>query len=138
RLRPDFYIASIGRSGSTLLCNWLTRLPDQLVFNEPFFCRTDNSRLLKIQLDGFGMPATPAEWEARDEAAEERFERLMANRLDGRRWAFKEVLCEEHGRAHDHFDPPKVMITVRNIVDVALSFFEKHRAQANLARFCDE
>ena len=30
------------------------------------------------------------------------------------------------------------MITVRNIVDVALSFFEKHRAQANLARFSDE
>jgi hypothetical protein len=136
--RPDFYIAAIGRSGSTMLCNWLTRLPDQLVFNEPFFCRPENSRLLRIQLESFGMPVDPAEWEARDEAVQERFERLMTHRLQGRRWAFKEVLCREHRRVLDHFDPPKVVITVRNIIDVALSFFEKHRAQGNLARFSDE
>jgi hypothetical protein len=136
--RPDFYIAAIGRSGSTMLCNWLTRLPDQLVFNEPFFSRRENSRLLKIQLASFGMPATCEEWEKRDEPADQRFERLMGRRLDGRRWAFKEVLCEEHERALERFAPPKVVICVRNIVDVALSFFEKHRTQANLARFSDE
>src|SRR5207253_865011 len=128
----------IGRSGSTLLCNWLTRIPDQLVFNEPFFCRPENSRLLRIQLESFGMPVTAEEWDQRDEDADRRFERLMATRLERRRWAFKEVLCEEHSRALDRFAPPKVLITVRNIVDVALSFFEKHRAQDNLARFSDD
>jgi hypothetical protein len=138
RLRPDFYIAAIGRSGSTLLCNWLTRAPNQLVFNEPFFCRPENSRLLRIQLANFGMPAAADEWEQQDETAERRFERLMAWRLAAKRWAFKEVLCEEHWRARALFDPPKVLITVRNIVDVALSFFEKHRAQGNLARFSDQ
>jgi hypothetical protein len=136
--RPDFYMASIGRSGSTLLCNWLTRIPDQLVFNEPFFCRPQNSRLLKIQLRNFGMPTSDDEWEPREESADERFSRLMATRLEGRRWGFKEVLSEEHTRVLDRFAPAKVLITVRNIVDVALSFFEKHRTQGNLERFSDE
>lgn len=137
-MRPDFYIAAIGRSGSTLLCNWLTRAPGQLVFNEPFFCRRSNSRLLRIQLANFGMPASADEWRERDERAEERFGRLMAKRLENRRWAFKEVLCEEHERVLANFAPPKIVLTVRNIADAALSFFEKHRSQENLDRFDDE
>jgi hypothetical protein len=136
--RPDFYIAAIGRSGSTLLGNWLTRPPDQLVFNEPFFSRLENSRLLRIQLAAFGMAADDDEWERRDESANARFTRLMATRLEGRRWAFKEVLSKEHRRSLELFAPPKIIITVRNIVDVALSFFEKHRAQQNLERFGDD
>src|SRR4051812_22329475 len=47
---PDFYVAAIGRSGSTLLCNWLASPPQRLVFLEPFFLRPENSRLLRIQL----------------------------------------------------------------------------------------
>jgi hypothetical protein len=136
-LKPDFYMASIGRSGSTLLCNWLTCVPDQLVFNEPFFCRPENSRLLRIQLRNFGIPTSDEEWETREESADERFRRLMTTRLEGRRWGFKEVLSEEHARALEHFSPAKVLITVRDIVDVALSFFEKHRTQGNLERFSD-
>lgn len=136
--RPDFYVAAIGRSGSTILCNWLTRAPGQLVFNEPFFSRPGNSRLLRIDLANFGMPVTEEEWQWRLEAAETRFVRLMNSRLAGKRWAFKEVLCEEHDRVLQQFRPPKVVITVRNIVDVALSFFEKHREQQNLERFGDE
>ena len=137
-LRPDFYIAAIGRSGSTALCNWLCRPPEQLVFNEPFFLRTTNPRLLRIQLADFGMPAGEQEWAQEDASGLERFRRLMTARLRGRRWAMKEVLCEEHARVVAAFAPPRVIITVRNIVDVALSFFEKHRVQNNLDRFSDE
>ena len=137
-MRPDFYIAAIGRSGSTLLCNWLTRAPHQLVFNEPFFCRRSNSRLLRIQLANFGMAASAGEWREREETAEERFERIMAKRLEDRRWAFKEVLYEEHEKVLAGFAPPKIVITLRNIADAALSFFEKHRTQDNLDRFDDE
>jgi len=135
---PDFYVAAIGRSGSTMLCNWLATPPDRLVFLEPFFLRPQNSRLLRIQLRDFGMPASDEEWDQREEGASGRFARLMAQRLRGRHWALKEVLCEEHFRILDELRPAKVLITVRNIADVALSFFEKHRAQDNLDRFSDD
>ncbi len=134
---PDFYIAAIGRSGSTLLSNWLTRPPDRLVFIEPFFLRTSNPRLLRIQLANFGLPVDDQDWSRGDTDAAQRFRRIMGPRLIGRRWAFKEVLCEEHFKILDAFAPPRVVITVRNIADVALSLFEKHRLQNNLDRFDD-
>jgi hypothetical protein len=135
---PDFYVAAIGRSGSTMLCNWLASPPERLVFNEPFFLRPQNSRLLRIQLEDFALAVTDEEWAERDESAAERFDRLMAPRLAGRRWALKEVLSEEHVRALDALIPARVLITVRDIADVALSFFEKHRTQGNLDRFSDD
>jgi hypothetical protein len=136
--RPDFYVAAMGRSGSTMLCNWLTRPPEQLVFIEPFFTRTSNPRLLRIQLADFGLAVDDEHWAFADDTAAERFRRLMAARLRGRRWGFKEVLTEEHYRAIGAFSPQRVLITVRNIADVALSFFEKHRLQNNIDRFDDE
>jgi hypothetical protein len=135
---PDFYVAAIGRSGSTMLCNWLASPPNRLVFHEPFFLRPQNSRLLRIQLDELGMAVSDEDWAERDETPAQRFERLMAPRLQGRRWGLKEVLCEEHVRILDALAPARVLITVRNIADVALSFFEKHRVQGNLDRFSDE
>lgn len=135
---PDFYIAAIGRSGSTMLANWLSHPPERIVFNEPFFLRPTNSRLLRIQLRNLGMPVADSEWAAADEAPLERFRRLMGPRLRGRRWAAKEVLCEEHLAMTRAFAPPRVLVTVRDIVDVALSFFEKHRLQDNLDRFGDD
>lgn len=135
---PDFYVAAIGRSGSTMLCNWLSSPPQHLVFLEPFFLRPMNSRLLRIQLRDFGMPVCDDDWAQRDETAPDRFDRLMYHRLMGRNWALKEVLCEEHVRVIDALNPGKVLITVRNIGDVALSFFEKHRTQDNLDRFGDD
>lgn len=135
---PDFYIAAIGRSGSTMLSNWLSTPPDRIVFMEPFFLRPMNSRLLRIQLANLGMPVSDAEWEASDPSALDRFRRLMVPRLEGRRWAAKEVLCEEHEAMTETFAPPRVLVSVRNIEDVALSFFEKHRLQDNLDRFGDD
>lgn len=135
---PDFYVAAIGRSGSTMLCNWLSSPPQHIVFLEPFFLRAMNSRLLRIQLRDFGMPVSDEDWAQRDEAAPDRFGRLMCHRLLGRNWALKEVLCKEHVRILDALKPGKVLITVRDIGDVALSFFEKHRTQGNLDRFSDD
>jgi hypothetical protein len=135
---PDFYVAAIGRSGSTMLCNWLATPPERLVFLEPFFLRSMNSRLLRIQLRDFGMAISDDEWDERDETAAERFGRVMGDRLKGRRWAFKEVLCGEHLKVIDRLRPARVLITVRNIADVALSFFEKHRTQSNLDPFSDD
>jgi hypothetical protein len=135
--RPDFYLAAMGRSGSTMICNWLTSPPDQLVFSEPLFTEVANTRLLRIQLANFGMPVVDAEWAVEDGSAGARFRRMVAPRLAGKRWGVKEVLCSEHGRYIEQLVPRRVLISVRNIVDVAVSFFEKHRAQGNLHRFND-
>jgi hypothetical protein len=135
---PDFYLAAMGRSGSTMVCNWLTLPPDQLVFVEPSFLDVRNTRLLRIQLTNFGMAPSAGEWDLQDPSATTRFERLMVPRLAGKRWGLKEVLCSEHRSVIDRLAPRRVLISVRNIFDVALSFFEKHRAQDNLHRFNDD
>ncbi len=135
---PDFYLAAMGRSGSTMICNWLTLPPEQMVFVEPSFLAAQNTRLLRIQLANFGMAVSDWEWDLQDGSAAERFERIMAPRLRGRRWAWKEVLGSEHLAVIDQLAPPRVLISVRDILDVALSFFEKHRAQDNLHRFDDQ
>jgi hypothetical protein len=136
--RPDFYIAAMGRSGSTMIANWLTSPPSQMVFVEPSFLNPPNTRLLRIQLESFGMEVSDSEWGREDVSAAARFARLMAPRLAGRNWAVKEVLCSEHLAALDQLRPHRVLITVRNVHDVALSFFEKHRLQGNLSRFSDQ
>jgi hypothetical protein len=94
-----------------------------MVFIEPSFLSRANTRLLRIQLADFGMPVTDEEWAAVDHSAADRFARLMGPRLRGRRWAVKEVLCSEHHAALDAFSPPRVVMSVRSIDDVALSFF---------------
>ena len=137
-LRPDFYIAAIGRSGSTMLCNWLSEPPKRIVFNEPFFLRPANSRLLRIQLRNLGLEVSEQEWTAADRTPPDRFRRIMGPRLEGRRWAAKEVLCDEHLAMTRTFAPPRVLVTVRDLEQIALSFFEKHRLQDNLDRFSDD
>jgi hypothetical protein len=121
-----------------MVCNWLTLAPEQLVFVEPSFLDVRNNRLLRIQLANFGMAPSDREWDEEDASAAARFRRLMAPRLTGRRWALKEVLCSEHNAAIDKLSPSRILISVRNIFEVAVSFFEKHRVQDNLHRFDDQ
>ena len=121
-----------------MLCNWFTRPPDQLVFVEPFFLHRANPRLLRIQLEHFGMTVRDEDWSHTDATGQERFRRIMWPRLRGRKWGLKEVLCREHVQVVRELTPKCVLIMVRNIRDVALSFFEKHRLQNNLDRFSDE
>lgn len=134
---PDFYIAAMGRSGSTMLANWLSSPPDRIVFVEPSILTLPNTRLLRIQLENLGLGPDDEEWNFEDESAAARFERLLAPRLTGRRWALKEVLFAEHASAIDQLQPSRILISVRDMFDVALSFFEKHRFQNNLSRFSD-
>ncbi|WP_169793700.1 sulfotransferase [Novosphingobium fuchskuhlense] len=132
---PDFVIAALGRSGSTMIANWLTRPPGEIVLIEPFLFALENPAMLHRQFADLGMAASPAEWSAYDADWQARFARLFAPRLAGRRWAVKEVLGEEHRRLIAAFAPPRVVITVRDIDAIAASFLEKHRRQGNRHRF---
>ena len=121
-----------------MIANWLTSSARRLVFIEPSFLSLPNTRLLRIQLESIGIGPTDDEWDREDASAPARFGRLMTPRLAGRSWAVKEVLCSEHFAALDQLGPRRVLVTVRDIEDVALSFFEKHRLQANMDRFSDQ
>jgi hypothetical protein len=127
---PEFVIASIGRSGSTLISNWLTHPPDRIVISEPVFFRLHTFQILRDQLAGLGMSFTDDEWLAEDADGHARFLRLFAPRLAGKHWAFKEVLSEQYNRVLNEITPPRVVLTVRHIAEVAASFLEKHRLQA--------
>ncbi|TCU59817.1 hypothetical protein EDF58_102505 [Novosphingobium sp. PhB57] len=135
--RPDFYIASMGRTGSTMIANWLTLPPEQIVLIEPFLFALKNPTMLRTQLENLGLGATDAEWGFADTTWRGRFRRLLAPRLAGRRWALKEVLAAEHRPVLEYFAPPCVVVTVRDMRDIAASFMEKHRIQDNLHRFDD-
>lgn len=134
-LRPDFIIASLGRSGSTMIANWLTRPPGEIVLIEPFLFALRNPAMLHSQFADFGIAATAEEWSHPDADWQARFARLFAPRLARRRWAVKEVLGDEHRKLIAAFAPPKVVITVRDIDAIAASFLEKHRRQGNRHRF---
>ena len=127
---PEFLIASIGRSGSTLLSNWLTHPPEHLVLSEPVFFRLHTFQILRDQFTSFGIDISDAEWLAEDADCHARFCRLFAPRLAGRRWGFKEVQAEQYNRVMDEITPPRVVLTVRRIDDIAASYLEKHRRQA--------
>jgi len=133
--RPDFLIASLGRSGSTMIANWLTRPPEQIVLIEPFLFDLQNPAMLHRQFAELGIPASPEEWAFADADWQARFQRLFAPRLQGKRWAIKEVLGSEHRKVLAAFAPPRVVVTVRDIDAIAASFLEKHRLQGNRDRF---
>lgn len=135
-LRPDLYIAAIGRSGSTMLCNTLTRAPEQIIFIEPKFHTPPYRALLAPQLAQYGFEISPAaEQQAEGLGPAARLSHLLGPHLRPIKWGFKEVQCSEHQRVLDLFAPKHILINVRHIFNVALSFMEKHRRQGNEDRF---
>jgi hypothetical protein len=129
-LYPDLYIASMGRSGSTLIANWLS-VPDydQYIFVEPNLAQ-GVSPLLLTQLERFNLSgALPG-----SDATLADFSVLLA----GRKWGVKEVKGLLHDELGTSIRPRRVVITVRDIAEVYLSLVEKHRIQGIDDRFDPE
>lgn len=135
RLQPDIYIAAMGRSGSTILANALNHPPNQVMFTEPGFHTPPYRGLLNGQLARLGQkPPLPAKGDDPVSA----LRKALGTYLEGRKWGFKEVQCAEHRKVQQLFAPKMVLLGVRNIRDIALSFFEKHLKQQNTDRFPPE
>jgi len=135
-LKPDLYIAAIGRSGSTMLCNMLTSEPAQIIFIEPKFHTPPYRTLLAPQLAQYGMEISEQQQkQAHGLAPLAMVDHLLGAHLRQIKWGFKEVQCSEHQKVLDLFAPAHILINTRHIFNVALSFLEKHRRQGNEARF---
>lgn len=131
-LRPNIYIAAIGRSGSTMLCSILTREPDHIVFVEPKFHKPPYRKMLTPQLLQYGMEISKAQYnQAQGQPPLAQLDELLGARLRQIKWGFKEVQCREHQRVLSIFRPAHILINVRHIFSVAISFMEKHRRQGN-------
>jgi len=133
--RMDLYMASMGRSGSTLIANWLTIPGKQVVLLEPEFPKGLRHRSLIRQCEGLGFPVSEAEWSEQDSCAAERIERILGPRLGRLRWGVKEVQCAYHKSILKDYAPACVLVTVRNIRNVFISFVDKHRRQGNDAQY---
>jgi hypothetical protein len=120
----------MGRSGSTLIANWLS-VPDQgqYIFVEPNLGQ-GVSPLLRTQLERFNLsgPFFAGEATLAD------FNTLLA----GRKWGVKEVKGMLHDQLGISIRPRRVVITVRDIAEVYLSLVEKHRIQGVDDRFDPE
>lgn len=112
----DFYIAALGRSGSTALANYLSTPPDHVVFHEPGLSRSAPTRLFPMQLADWGIPE---------------------DRAFDRHWAAKETRAAFHQPMLERYRPAKVLLGVRRVRDAALSLLEKHRRQDLLGEYDD-
>jgi hypothetical protein len=126
------YIAAMGRSGSTALCNLLTSPPRRLALVEPWLHLGAKSKTLLQQLQRFGFDVSEEDWKvsgkgtADEESTEDRLERLISPLLATLdRWAVKEVRPDFHDENIALLKPRKTLVLVRDIRDVVLSLLEK-------------
>jgi hypothetical protein len=112
----DVYIAAMGRSGSTALANWLTIPPTHFVLHEPGLLRSQPTRLLGMQLSGWG---------------------VTLDDVMSAHWAAKEVEPHDHDPMIAAYSPARILICVRDIREAVKSYLEKHRVQGLLDRFDD-
>lgn len=119
-----------------MLCNTLTHAPEQIIFIEPKFHTPPYRTLLAPQLAQYGFKISDStEKQSEGLAPLKRLAHLLGPQLRQIKWGFKEVQCSEHQRVLEVFAPKHILINVRHIFNVALSFMEKHRRQGNEARF---
>lgn len=131
----------MGRSGSTLLCNLLTVPPGHLIFIEPGFHAHPYRQLLAPQLSAFNLPdlkTLEEKYQVGLHTADQRLDACLGEHLRTTKWGMKEVLCSDHEQVIQTFQPTNIIVCVRDIFQVALSFFDKHRQQANETRFPHE
>jgi len=130
----DVYIASLGRSGSTLIANLLTMPPHRLVLVEPKLHRGGTAGMFH-QMERFGCPVGVdelARWRAPppEQSPAERAAMVLADRLARlARWGVKEVDPMAHQDEIAMLRPKQVVVVVRDIRDVMLSYVEKFRRE---------
>ena len=134
-MKPDLYIAAMGRSGSTLVTNWLTRPGSQVLFYEPNFFAGKVTAKLASQCHDLGVSITDVKENETGIGTRLWLENRFGNQFDKLKWGFKEVLCDLHERCLAELEPEFTIVTVRNITDIYLSFIEKHKIQQNEHRF---
>ncbi len=132
-LRPDVFIAALGRSGSTLLANLLTTPPGRWVMIEPRVADNTTGLDLIQQAISFGLPVSVDEWSRHEgESHRERFHRVFGDRLRQLdRWGLKEVRPDLLLPSYRLLRPRKSIILVRDIRDAAVSLVEKTERDAD-------
>lgn len=134
--RAHVYIAAMGRSGSTMLANLLTRPPGRWLLIEPLLPKGGKGKALHEQARRFGFDIPDEEWShLPNETDASRIRRLFSERLSNlSRWGVKEVRGELHEATIQMIRPAKIIVLVRDIADVALSLHEKRERNPDPAR----
>ena len=131
----DVYIASLGRSGSTLVANLMTTPPDRLVLVEPLLHRGGGNAGMFDQMARWGWPVGAgdlARWRepTTGQSPVDRAAAVLAGLLAGlARWGVKEVDPTAHRPGIALLRPKRVIVLVRDIRDVMLSYMEKFRRE---------
>lgn len=99
-----------------MLANWLTTPPTHFVLHEPNLKRERRTRLTVMQLEAWG---------------------LSLDEVQARQWGVKEVEADKSAAFLERWQAERVILCVRDIREVALSLFEKHRRQGNLDTYPD-
>lgn len=129
--RAHAYIASMARSGSTLLCNILTRAPTHWMMIEPWFIHGATAAGMADMAVTFGIAASAADWQLptaqrTPERLRQRYQQLLAPKLSGlQRWGAKEVKFDFHQPTIDTIRPRRILINTRDIHQIYLSLREK-------------
>ena len=148
----DVFIASHGRSGSTLLADLLTTPPHRLVLVEPRVAVLGSHVREQFVRAGLPTPGGEEAWDTRlNQSEDEAGERLAAlfgpglDRLE--RWGVKEVAPFWFLPSIRVFRPRKIVLLARNLAQASASLFVKNRAAAGtkqwrtedwmLDRFCE-
>lgn len=137
-LRADVYIAAMGRSGSTVLCDLMT-YPKNVCLIEPRFASGARSSRLLQQLRSAQVMISHQEWKALESRSAagylERYKTMLSPALKQcDRWAAKEVRPEFHAPTIATINPKRILVLVRNANDVAYSLYDKYQRDGGDAR----
>jgi hypothetical protein len=124
----DLYVAAMGRSGSTVLCDLYSRYPTHWLMNEPWIVRGNYGPGQLEKVRRFGFEVADDDWfrKREGESVVDRFYRVYASILKQLEFlGAKEVRSEFHGEYYRLMRPEKVVVLVRDIRDVIISLVEK-------------
>ncbi len=127
----DIYIAAMGRSGSTLLCNLMTFEPGHLCIHEPWFMNGMSNESARVQFAQAGIDIAEEIWRhgvlpRRHDSYLLRYRELIAPALSRlTRWGAKEVRGEFHLPTILTIRPKRILLLGRDIRQVAFSLYSK-------------